>query len=148
MRIQETKLKELKYIFLATYIFLISKSYKAKDVGKTCSKYQTQDSRNVVYLCFLTDFKHVYLLPSPVGKYLFKVSKITLKQHPSGHCSNVILLTLNKYFLGYKNIYKNVKFSYNFFFLFSISSLFILLWRQHSLFHFFPGMEKYTKSVL
>ena len=33
----------------------------------------------------------------PVGKYLFKVSKITLEQRPSGRCSNVILLTLNRY---------------------------------------------------
>ena len=32
-----------------------------------------------------------------MGKYLFKVSKITLEQRPSGRCSNVILLTLNKY---------------------------------------------------
>ena len=33
----------------------------------------------------------------PVGKYLFKVSKITLEQRPDGRCSNVILLTLNRY---------------------------------------------------
>ena len=32
-----------------------------------------------------------------VGKYLFKVSKITLDQRLDGHCSNVILLTLNRY---------------------------------------------------
>ena len=34
---------------------------------------------------------------NPVGKYLFKVSKITLEQRPSGRCSNAILLTLNRY---------------------------------------------------
>ena len=33
----------------------------------------------------------------PVGKYLFKVSKITLEQRPNGRCSNVILLTLDMY---------------------------------------------------
>ena len=33
----------------------------------------------------------------PVGKYLFKVSKITLEQRLSGRCSKVILLTLNRY---------------------------------------------------
>ena len=33
----------------------------------------------------------------PVDKYLFKVSKITLEQRPNGRCSNVILLTLNRY---------------------------------------------------
>ena len=36
-------------------------------------------------------------LSTPVGKYLFKVSKITLEQRPNGRCSNVILLTLNRY---------------------------------------------------
>ena len=33
----------------------------------------------------------------PVGKYLFKVSKITLEQRSIERCSNVILLTLNRY---------------------------------------------------
>ena len=33
----------------------------------------------------------------PVDKYLFKVSKITLEQRPSGRCSNAILLTLNRH---------------------------------------------------
>ena len=32
-----------------------------------------------------------------MGKYLFKVSKITLEQRPFGRWSNVILLTLNRY---------------------------------------------------
>ena len=32
-----------------------------------------------------------------VGKYHFKVGKITLEQRPDGRCSNVILLTLNRY---------------------------------------------------
>ena len=35
--------------------------------------------------------------PIPVGKYLFKVNKITLEQRSIERCSNVILLTLNRY---------------------------------------------------
>ena len=34
---------------------------------------------------------------NPVGKYLFKVSKITLEQRSEKRCSNIILLTLNRY---------------------------------------------------
>ena len=33
----------------------------------------------------------------PVGKYLFKVSKITLEQRSIERCSNVILMNLNRY---------------------------------------------------
>ena len=32
----------------------------------------------------------------PAGIYLSQVSKIALEQCPSGHCSNVILLTLDR----------------------------------------------------
>ena len=34
---------------------------------------------------------------NPVGKYTFKVSNITLEQRSIERCSNVILLTLNRY---------------------------------------------------
>ena len=36
-------------------------------------------------------------MKSPADKYLFKVTKITFEKCPGGRCSNVILLTLNRY---------------------------------------------------
>ena len=42
-----------------------------------------------------------------MGKYLFKVSKITLGQRQNGRCSNVILLTLNRY-LPTRNMNKHM----------------------------------------
>ena len=52
-------------------------------------------SLNAINLYFRS-FRNI-LLRNPVGNYLFKVSKITVEQRPSGRCSNVILLTLNRY---------------------------------------------------
>ena len=46
---------------------------------------------------FISEHIFVYQASTPVSKYLFKVSKITLEQRPDGRCSNVILLTLNMY---------------------------------------------------
>ena len=42
----------------------------------------------------LTKPRKLYI---PVGKFLFKVSKITLEQRSIERCSNVIFLTLDRY---------------------------------------------------
>ena len=48
--------------------------------------------------CYSVHFGYVFVdKEHPVSKYLFKVSKITLEQRPDGRCSNVILMTLNRY---------------------------------------------------
>ena len=56
--------------------------------------------------------KYIIVYFFPMCKYLFKVSKIMLQQRSFERCSNVILLTLNRYFPArfmHKSCSKSVK---------------------------------------